>query len=259
MQDFLSVLSGGFVGFVLGLVGGGGSIIAVPLLLYLVGIPAAHTAIGTSAVAVSLSAFANLINQARSGLVKWPCAAAFAASGVFGTIIGSYAALQLPGARLVALFGALMIGVGVLMLLRKDAEGDPNVRLTLKTAKSMLPWLIPAGLMVGTLSGFFGIGGGFLIVPALIFATGMPIRNAIATSLVAIVVFGAATAANYAYAGEVDWNLAGFFVGGGIAGGIAGTFAGKALSGHKAALQLVFALFVIATGVYVIYKAVASA
>jgi hypothetical protein len=258
MQDILSALSGGLVGFVLGLVGGGGSIIAVPLLLYLVGIPNAHTAIGTSAVAVSLSAFANLIAQARNGLVKWPCAAAFASSGVIGTVIGSYAALQLPGAKLVALFGALMIGVGVLMLVRKDAEGDPDVRLTLKTAKHMLPWLIPAGFLVGTLSGFFGIGGGFLIVPALMFATGMPIRNAIATSLVAITVFGAATAANYAYAGEVDWQLAGFFVGGGIAGGVAGTYAGKALAGHKTALQLVFALFVIVTGVYVIYKAVAQ-
>jgi uncharacterized membrane protein YfcA len=90
------------------------------------------------------------------------------------------------------------------------------------------------------------------------FATGMPIRNAIATSLVAITVFGAATAANYAYAGEVDWQLAGFFVGGGIAGGVAGTYAGKALASHKTALQLVFALFVIVTGVYVIYKAVAQ-
>jgi hypothetical protein len=258
MQDILSALSGGLVGFVLGLVGGGGSIIAVPLLLYLVGITNAHTAIGTSAVAVSLSAFANLIAQAQNGLVKWPCAVAFASSGVIGTVIGSHAALQLPGAKLVALFGALMIGVGVLMLVRKDAEGDPDVRLTLKTAKHMLPWLIPAGLLVGTLSGFFGIGGGFLIVPALMFATGMPIRNAIATSLVAITVFGAATAANYAYAGEVDWQLAGFFVGGGIAGGVAGTYAGKALASHKTALQLVFALFVIVTGVYVIYKAVAQ-
>jgi uncharacterized protein len=254
MQDLLASIAGTLVGFVLGLVGGGGSIIAVPLLLYLVGVPTAHMAIGTSAVAVSLSAFSNLINQARQGMVKWPCAILFSASGIAGTFLGSSLALRLPGNQLIILFGALMLIVGVTMLLKKNAEGDPDVRLSLKTAKTMAPWLIATGLAVGALAGFFGIGGGFLIVPALIFATGMPIRSAIATSLVSITVFGAATAMNYAAAGEVNWKLAAYFIAGGIAGGFVGTFAGKKLGQQKGILNTIFAVFVIATGTYVVFK-----
>jgi uncharacterized membrane protein YfcA len=254
LEDSLAALAGSLVGFVLGLVGGGGSIIAVPLLLYLVGVPSAHMAIGTSAVAVSLSALSNLFNQARQGLVKWPCAIVFSLGGVAGTFAGSTIALHLPGSRLIVLFGGLMILVGALMLARKNAEGDPDIRLTLKTAKTMLPWLLSSSLAVGALAGFFGIGGGFLIVPALMFATGMPIRNAIATSLVAITTFGAATASTYAMAGEVDWTIAGYFVVGGILGGIIGTFAGSRLAKHKQALGQLFAAFVIATGVFVVWK-----
>jgi len=84
MHDILAVLSGSLVGFSLGLIGGGGSILAVPLLLYVVGVADAHTAIGTSALAVAVTAFANLIPHARAGTVKWPCAATFAATGVLG-------------------------------------------------------------------------------------------------------------------------------------------------------------------------------
>ena len=88
-QDVLAVLSGGAVGFSLGLIGGGGSILAVPLLLYVVGIGDAHVAIGTSALAVSANAFGNLIGHWRAGNVKWPCAATFAVAGIAGAAIGS--------------------------------------------------------------------------------------------------------------------------------------------------------------------------
>ncbi len=104
MQDMLSIMSGSFVGFVLGLVGGGGSIIAVPLLLYVVGIGSPHLAIGTSAIAVSLSALANLVNHARNGTVKWPCAFTFSAAGVAGAWAGSSLALGVPGGQLLAPF-----------------------------------------------------------------------------------------------------------------------------------------------------------
>ena len=195
-QDLLSLLSGGLVGFVLGLVGGGGSIIAVPLLLYVVGVGSPHLALGTSAIAVSLSAFANLVNQARHGLVKWPCAISFSAAGVAGALAGSSLAMRVPGEQLLALFGGLMLVVGTVMFIRKDAEGNPDVRLSFSTARQLLPLLLVIGFTVGALSGFFGIGGGFLIVPALVLATGMPIATAIGTSLVEVTAFGAATAAN---------------------------------------------------------------
>jgi len=258
MTDILATAAGTLVGFVLGLVGGGGSIIAVPLLLYLVGIASVHLAIGTSAVAVALSALFNAAGHARQGTIKWPCAISFSLFGIAGTWLGSSLALRLPADRLIVLFAVLMLIVGVIMLLRKNAEGDADVRLTLGTARCMLPWLAASGLVVGFMAGFFGIGGGFLIVPALIFATGMPIRHAIGTSLVAITVFGAATAANYALAGEIDWRLAGFFIAGGLAGGIAGQLAGRKLAGRKATLNTIFAAFVIATGFYVLFRSLSG-
>lgn len=100
-------------------------------------------------------------------------AVVFAAAGVTGALIGSTAAKSIDGTRLLALFGALMIVVGMAMFLKRKTEGDPNVRLTRETAAHLLPWLLGGGLGVGLLSGFFGIGGGFLIVPALMVATGM--------------------------------------------------------------------------------------
>lgn len=258
LQDTLSLVSGGLVGFVLGLVGGGGSIIAVPLLLYVVGIGDAHVAIGTSAIAVSLSALSNLVNHARKRMVKWPCAATFSIAGVLGAFAGSSLAMKVPGAQLLPLFGLLMIIVGTVMLLRRGAEGDPAVRLCLSTAWQLLPLLLAIGFSVGALSGFFGIGGGFLIVPGLMLATGMPISNAIGTSLVAVAAFGATTAFNYALAGLVDWRVAAIFIGGGIAGGISGTLAGSHLGKSKGRLSQLFASFVIIIGCYVLYKAAAA-
>jgi len=252
--EILSVLSGALVGLVLGLVGGGGSILAVPLLLYIVGMPSAHAALGTSAIAVALSALANLFGAAARGMVKWPCAVVFTLAGMIGSLVGAQAALAVPGARLIPLFGGLMLVIGTLLLLRKNAEGDPEVRLSLNTARSMLPSILGLGLVTGGLAGFFGIGGGFLIVPALMLATGMPITHAIGTSLVSITAFGLVTASSYALAGEVVWRTAGLFVLGGLAGGGIGQYAGQRLVHHKAVLQSVFAVAVMMVGVYTIYR-----
>src|SRR6185503_20532809 len=89
LPDLLAILCGGAVGLILALIGGGGSILATPALLYVVGVADAHAAIGTSAIAVSVNAFANLINHARRGNVHWPAAAIFAASGVAGAALGA--------------------------------------------------------------------------------------------------------------------------------------------------------------------------
>jgi uncharacterized protein len=123
------VLSGGGVGFSLGLIGGGGSILAVPLLLYVVGVTNPHVAIGTSALAVSLNAFGNLIGHWRAGSVKWPCAATFALSGIAGAAIGSSLGKLVGGEQLLFLFAIAMIAVGVAMLRPRAAAGDPDVRI----------------------------------------------------------------------------------------------------------------------------------
>lgn len=255
-HDLLSVASGSLVGFTLGLVGGGGSILAVPLLVYVVGVSSPHIAIGTSAIAVAASAATNLAGHARADNVKWPCAIVFALAGIVGAAGGAQLGKMVDGSRLLMLFGVLMVIVGLLMLRPRQSGGDPNVRLTVESMPRLLPMLIGVGILVGALSGFFGIGGGFLIVPGLIGATAMPLINAIGSSLVSVTAFGLTTAASYAWSGLVDWPLAGLFIVGGAHGGLLGTSLARHLAGHKHALSLTFSGVVIAVGLYVIAKSI---
>ena len=200
-QAVLGLASGALVGFSLGLVGGGGSILAVPLMVYVVGVPDAHLAIGTSAIAVSANAAVNLSNHARGGTVRWSCALMFAAAGIFGAFAGSIFGKMLDGQKLLALFALLMLVIAVLMLKTRSRIGLPDVQMTWTNT----PAIVGLGLATGTLSGFFGIGGGFLIVPALMLATGMSIMNAVSSSLVAVTAFGLTTAASYAWSGLISW------------------------------------------------------
>src|ERR1700712_2476449 len=112
----LGLASGSIVGCTLGLFGGGGSILAVPLMVYVVGVPDAHVAIGTSALAVAANAAMNLSNHARGGNVRWSCALVFAAAGVAGAFTGSIFGKMLDGQKLLALFALLMLVIAVLML-----------------------------------------------------------------------------------------------------------------------------------------------
>ncbi len=254
LHALLSIGSGSLVGFTLGLVGGGGSILAVPLLVYVVGVPSPHVAIGTSAIAVAASAALNLAGHARAQTVKWPCAMVFAVSGIAGAAGGAQLGKMVDGTRLLTLFGALMIVIGVTMLRPRKFGGNPDVALTRESMPTLLPLLIGGGLLVGALSGFFGIGGGFLIVPGLIGATTMPLINAIGSSLVSVTAFGLTTAASYAWSGLVDWPLAGLFVVGGALGGLFGTRLARHLAGHKNALTRTFSGIVIVVGLYVVIR-----
>ena len=250
-----ALLSGAVIGFILGLIGGGGSILAVPLLVHFVGVRSPHVAIGTAAVAVALNALVGLVGHARAGTVKWRCGAVFAASGVVGALIGATLGKAVDGQRLLLLFGGLMIGIGISMLRKRRAQPSPDVRLTKDNAALLLPRLMPTGLGVGLLSGFFGIGGGFLIVPGLIAATAMPIANAIGTSLLAVAAFGLSTTASYSVSGLVDWPLVGVLVVGGIAGSFGGIWLGGRLAHRKRTLEITFAVLVVVVGAYVILKA----
>lgn len=251
-----ALAAGAAIGLVLGLVGGGGSILAVPLLVYAVGVPSPHAAIGTAAVAVALNAATGLAGHARAGNVKWPCAAVFALAGVIGAALGAEAGKAMNGARLLALFGALMVVVGASMLRRRRSADNPDVRLERSTAAVLLPRLVPIGFVVGLLAGFFGIGGGFLIVPGLVLATGMPLGVAVGTSLVVVTALGLTTATSYALSGLVDWPLVGLMVAGGAVGSLTGIKLGKRLSAHKRAMELGFAVLVMTIGAYVIWRGV---
>jgi uncharacterized membrane protein YfcA len=249
-QSALGLASGMLVGFSLGLVGGGGSILAVPLMVYVVGVPEPHMAIGTSAIAVAANAAVNLSNHARGGTVMWSCALIFAAAGMVGAFGGSILGKMMDGQRLLALFAVVMIVIAMLMLKTRSRIGLPDVKVSM----SNMPAIVGLGLATGTMSGFFGIGGGFLIVPALMLATGMPIMNAVSSSLVAVTAFGLTTAASYAWSGLVSWALAGLFVAGGIAGGLAGTRAARHLAERRGALNIVFAVVIIAVALYMLAR-----
>jgi uncharacterized membrane protein YfcA len=254
MADILALGSGSLVGFTLGLIGGGGSIIATPLLLYLVGL-APHIAIGTAALAVSANAFVNFANHARAGNVRWVTAGIFAAIGVVGALIGSTIGKAVDGHRLVLLFAILMLVVGASMLRSRRAGGADVAALT----PGMIVRITGIAFCVGLLAGFFGIGGGFLIVPGLIFATGMPIINAIGTSLLAVGAFGLATALNYAASGLVDWSVAAEFIGGGIVGGWIGMRLACHLAAQRGTLNRVFAGLIFVVAFYIIWRSAQQA
>lgn len=250
IQYALGALSGGLVGLALGLFGGGGSILAVPLMAYVVGVSNPHLAIGTSAFAVAANALANLIGPARLGHVKWRCASIYSLAGIAGAYLGSTVGKLVDGQHLLLAFAFVMVLVGVLMLKGRAVQGDPGARCSRENA----PKVIAFGGLTGIFSGFFGIGGGFLIVPGLMASTGMPILFAVGSSLVAVTAFGLTTAANYAVSGLVDWPLAGAFVAAGIVGGMIGAALAGRLAARKGALNTMFAFMIFVVAGYMIYR-----
>ena len=251
---FLAPGAGAIIGFTLGLIGGGGSILATPLLLYVVGVADPHVALGTGALAVSVNAYINLITHARKGHVWWRCSILFALVGTVGAFVGSTLGKAINGQHLLFLFGLLMLVVGGLMLRPRKSEESSLRRVDWRTCT--LTGIV--ALMTGGISGFFGIGGGFLIVPGLILATGMPTIAAVGSSLLAVGTFGLATAVNYAAAGLVDWTVAFQFIVGGIIGGLLGTLASARLALRKGMLNRIFAGLILVVAVYVIYRSAGS-
>lgn len=249
-----ALMSGAVVGALLGLFGGGGSVLATPLLLYVVGIRDPHVAIGTSAAAVAVNAAINLLGHGRGGRVKWPCATVFAGAGLLGSFLGSSLAKAVDGQRLLLFFAAAMAAIAVSMLRRPKSAGDPDVHIT----GPLMLKLAPLGVLTGLAAGFFGIGGGFLIVPGLMAATGMTLANAAASSLVSVSVFGAATSMNYALSGQVNWPIALLFILGGLGGGAVGVRGAGLLAGHVVLARRLFAGLVLLVAAYVAWRALGS-
>lgn len=248
------VLGGGAVGFLLAVFGGGGSVLAAPVLLYLGGVTDAHVAVGTASAAVAANAAFNLVGHWRGGNIRWPCAIAFALAGLAGSFAGSSLAKLISGQQLLLAFAFAMAAIGLSMFRKSKSEGDPNVHLNAK----IMVRLVPLGLLTGFAAGFFGIGGGFLIVPGLMLATGMTMACATASSLLSVALFGAATASNYAISGLVDWPLAGLLLTGGAVGGVIGLFVAKSLASRVRLARTLFALLIIAVAFYVAWRALSA-
>ena len=249
----LTAFSGGVVALLLTLFGGGGSVLAVPLLLYVVGVADPHVAIGVAAAGVALNALTALAGQARAGRVRWPCATLFAVTGAAGAWAGSSLAKAIDGHQLLLIFAVAMAAVGVSMLRPRAIVVRPEPRLNW----SMSPRIGLAGAGVGSAAGFFGIGGGFLIVPGLMASTGMSLATAQATSLLSVAAFGATTAGNYALSGWVDPGLVAAMTVGGVAGTLAGLPLARRLGANAALGRTMFAGLILIVAVYVGVRAIA--
>ena len=182
----------------------------------------------------------------------------FALTGVIGATLGAQLGKAVDGAKLLAGFGALMIAIAAVMLRSRRGGDNADVRLDRDSAVRLLPPLAGAGFGVGALSGFFGIGGGFLVVPGLVSATSMPLLNAIGSSLVSVAAFGATTAVSYAVSGLVDWPVGMLFVLGGAVGGFLGVRLAGKLASRKRALTLLFSGVVAMVGVYIVARGIAT-
>ena len=233
------------IGLSLGLIGGGGSIITVPILVYVLGIPP-HRAIGMSLAVVGSTALIGAMLHHRKGSVSWRTGAVFAASGIVSAYLGSKLTSRVSSPVLMLLFAGIMLIAATLMLLRKHPLEDEKPHVPNTPREAM------AGFGVGFLTGFLGVGGGFLIVPALVVFGGLPMKAAIGTSLFVIGINCAAGLIGHITAGAVDWKLTVLVTALAIMGALAGT----ALSDrfHPRGLRRIFAWFVVAVALYLVAR-----
>ncbi|WP_434731435.1 sulfite exporter TauE/SafE family protein [Thermogladius sp. KZ2Tp1] len=261
-----SLVSGLIVGFSLGLVGGGGSILAVPLLLYFVGLEnspdAAHVAIGTTALAVGVNAYVNSYIHLRKRNVS-PCIGlVFAGVGLFGSLTGAYLGRITPGRSLLTYFAIAMITLGVYMAARRESPRAGTIHEVDRVVKAFEECRVITkattikvgffGFLVGLLSGYFGIGGGFLIVPSLMFSAGLCITRAIGTSLISVGTFGVASGVEYALTGHVIPSIAFLYVLGGVVGGYLGT--NLSVKAPRDKLRVIYGLITVSVGFYMLAK-----
>jgi uncharacterized membrane protein YfcA len=244
MHYLYALLSGFLSGGALGMTGGGGSILAVPLLVYVVG-ENVHLAIGTSLIAVGITSLISSVSYMKQSLVKFKVAFLMASPGIVSTYLGAWINKEIKGPVLLLIFSMLMLYIGYLMLKQKTRQP------TARTGKGInYPKILTLGFITGFASGFFGIGGGFLLVPALYLGARLSMKESVATSLFIIFLFGIFGLASYEMQGRpIDWGISTIFVAGGAAGGILGAFIAKRTNQNN--LRKVFSVFIMLIGVAV--------
>ncbi len=235
------------LGLLLGILGGGGSILTVPALVYGAGI-APKSAIAMSLAVVGVTSAVGGFWRWRRGNVQSRVALLFGLSAMAGALIGSRLAVFLRGDVQLLLLAVVMIAAAVGMLRRSSASG-PAVPREVVAARPVL--LATTGVGVGIMTGIVGIGGGFLIVPALTLLAGLPMADAVGTSLVVITMNSAAGFVGTAGHVAVPWQATAIVIVGAIAGITAGTFVGGRLSAKQ--LQRGFAIFLLGVAVFVVY------
>ena len=250
VQYALGATSGSIVGLILGLAGGGGSILAIPMLIHVVGLRNVHVAVGTGAFAVAACSLVNLVGHLRVARIPWHAAGWFGIAGILAALLGADLGKRLDGSRLRFLFALVMLAAAALMVRRRFVPLGPA-----SSAKhGSVSRLVGYGGATGLMSGFFGIGGGFLVVPGLVAATGMPLISAVGCSLVVIAAFGITTGLSYALSHLVDWSLVLAFVTGGAGGGLVGLRLRSACAARKGLLETVLAALIAGAGLAMLFR-----
>lgn len=257
-HTILSLIFGLLVGLSLGLTGGGGSIFAVPLLLYGLSIPVG-TAMGLSLATVGVTAGFGAVLRWIHGEVEWRLGFLFALAGMFTAPLGTSLGRMIPPTFLLAAFAMLMLFVGWRMWnSSNDSHGKPSRCVLKEGEQGSLGWecylrLGSGGVVAGVLSGLFGVGGGFIIVPVLLFVTGMSIHRAVATSLMVIFLISISGVTAHVLHGQLfPMPLSLLFIGGGFGGMLLGSQLRAKLSG--ASLQRIFAVGMWITAVWMLAK-----
>jgi uncharacterized membrane protein YfcA len=237
------------IGLSLGVLGGGGSILTVPILVYVAGFEAKE-AIAASLFVVGVTSAVSMLSHARGGRVMWRTGLIFGAAGMAGAFLGGLVGGHVPGQILLIAFAIMMVATSVAMLRgrkKKDDDGAAPVKRELPLGRVLLD-----GAVVGLITGLVGAGGGFLVVPALALLGGLPMSVAVGTSLVVIAMKSFAGLAGYLTTVQLDWGI----TLGVTAAAIAGTLAGSKLARRipEAALRKAFGWFVLAMGTFVLIQ-----
>jgi uncharacterized membrane protein YfcA len=235
------------IGLSLGLLGGGGSILTVPILVYVLGFEA-KPAIAMSLAVVGATALVGAWRHGHAGNVDWRVAALFGGVAAGGTFLGARVAVLFSGAAQLTLFAVVMLAAALFMFRdRTPAEGRRGPTGTLAAVLIGLE-----GLAVGVLTGLVGVGGGFLIVPALVLLARMPMKRAVGTSLLVIAVKSFAGFLGYLDQVSVPWGFLSGFTGVAIGGILAGTRLIRYVSQQR--LKQAFAVFLIVMGIFILYR-----
>lgn len=252
----LAVIAGLATGLVLGLLGSGGAIITVPALIYLLGVepkPAIAMSLGIIAVTAGIS----VLTHWRRGNVSFRVAVAFGIFSAAGTYLGARAGLLMPSVVQLGLFAAVMLAAAWRMF-RQDAaaaavpaSGDGAVPVS-EAAPNRIGRIAVHGTLVGGLAGMVGVGGGFLIVPALALLSGLPMKRAVGTSLAIVTANSLAGFSGYAGDIAIDYPLMATFTAIAVAGSFAGTAASHQVS--AAALKKGFAILLVVVAAYIIVR-----
>jgi len=246
----LSLALSGLIGFALGIFGGGGSILAVPMLVFVTRV-APSAAIGMSLAIVGATSLVAGYAHHRQGQVRLKVALSFGGAGILTAFLGARLTHFVSGTVLMLSFAALMILVGGWML-KGARHVQPAVSRDETAVEPRRPRMVQAllaGAAVGGITGFLGVGGGFLVVPALIAFAGLGMREAVGTSLVVIAINSAAGFVGHLGNGALNLGLVAALTIAAVLGAVLGERTGRAVSIAK--LRLGFAAFVIAVGIAV--------